>query len=157
MNATLINEMGSSEGSPNVKRIDIVYDPLITLRNEVRAIWEADDLETKEWRIFCLRGNPTMTLSFLAILDPHTIPKPFQKALLQLLKSAGKLRHCHNPSCAAPYFVARRRSQKYCCADCTMPGQRELKRHWWQKNGNEWRKNRIQKATHKTKRPTRGQ
>jgi hypothetical protein len=153
---TLISETDSGEGSSNRQTINDVYDPLIALRNEVRAIWREDDPETKEWRIFCLRGDPTMTLSFLATLDPHMMPKLFQKAVLHLFKSAGKLRCCHNPDCPAQYFVACRRSQKYCSADCTLPTQRKQKRRWWRKNGHEWRENRIQRAAHKTKRPTRG-
>jgi hypothetical protein len=155
LNAKLISETGSGEGSSNRQTINVSYDPLIALRNEVRAIWREDDPETKEWRIFCLRGDPTMTLSLLATLDPRMMPKPFQRAVLHLFKSASKLRCCHNPDCPAPYFVARRRSQKYCSADCTLPTLREQKRRWWRKNGGEWRENRVQKTAHKTKRTTR--
>jgi hypothetical protein len=66
MNASLISETSSGEGSSNRQTINVVYDPLIALRDDLRAIWKEDDPETKEWRIFCLRGDPTTTLSSLA-------------------------------------------------------------------------------------------
>jgi hypothetical protein len=161
--AAISNTMDFGEGSSIDKGEGASYEvsvghPLKALRNEVRAIWRADELETKEWLIFCLRGgDPTLTLSFLSRLSPHMMPKPFQTAVLHLLKSASKLRCCHNPDCAAPYFLARRRSQKYCSVDCNLPAQREYKRRWWHKNGDEWRKLRAHRTRHKVKHKTERQ
>jgi hypothetical protein len=154
-NATFSSDIGFGAESSTEQRINVGYDPLLALRNEARAIWREDDLETKEWRVYWLRGDPTMSASFLATLDPHMRPTFFDKAVLHLLKSASRLRCCRNPECAAPYFFARRRSQKYCSEDCTLPFQRDYKRRWWHKSGNQWRKSRARKATHKTRHPTR--
>lgn len=155
VNDTFGSGNGFGEESSTERRINVGCDPLITLRDDVRTIWREDDLETKEWRVYWLRGDPTMSASYLATLDPHMRPKTFDKAVLHLLKSASRLRCCRNPECAAPYFFARRRSQKYCSEDCTLPFQRDYKRRWWHKNGDQWRKSRARKATHKTRRSTR--
>ena len=47
---------------------------------------------------------------------------------------AERLCYCENSSCPAPYFVARRRDQKYCSADCAGPAKRAAKLKWWRKN-----------------------
>jgi hypothetical protein len=59
---------------------------------------------------------------------------------LRAVQIADRMRYCPNPTCPAPYFIARRRSQKYCSDDCALPAQRELKRAWWKEHGDEWRK-----------------
>jgi hypothetical protein len=67
-------------------------------------------------------------------------------ALYQSLKIADRMRVCGNPECLAPFFLARRRSQKYCSAACAAPAVRELKRAWWNEHGLEWSRAR-RKAT----------
>jgi hypothetical protein len=65
---------------------------------------------------------------------------PFLLVGLRALQVADRMKYCPNPSCAAPYFIAKRRSQKYCCDTCALPSQREFKRQWWAEHGNAWRK-----------------
>lgn len=68
-------------------------------------------------------------------------------ALWQGSKIADRMRVCGNPDCRVmPYFVARRRSQKYCSETCAAPAIRELKRAWWSEHGLEWSRARRKAA-----------
>jgi hypothetical protein len=68
---------------------------------------------------------------------------------LLIFHSVGDLRHCENPDCPAPRFIARRKDQIFCSGDCA---GLVAKRRWWAKHGEEWRKRRKQ---NKLKRRTR--
>jgi len=59
----------------------------------------------------------------------------FGQVLLRAFEIADRLRFCPTPKCPAPYFIARRRSQKYCSDACSLPVQRECKRAWWREHG----------------------
>lgn len=44
-------------------------------------------------------------------------------------------KHCTNPDCLAPYFIAKRRDQTVCDAEiCKAEKQREHARRWWNEN-----------------------
>jgi hypothetical protein len=48
---------------------------------------------------------------------------------------AGKTAICANPDCLTPYFVKKRKTQKYCeSGPCVDQAQREQKRLWWERN-----------------------
>lgn len=50
-------------------------------------------------------------------------------------QAAGKTAICANPDCHSPYFIKRRKTQKYCTSGpCTEQAQREQKRLWWERN-----------------------
>ena len=66
----------------------------------------------------------------------------FTIMMLHATRLADRMRYCLNPACVAPYFIARRRSQKYCSDACSAPRQREYKRLWWSAHGEEWRRER---------------
>lgn len=122
---------------------------LMPLRDTLREIWRAPDARAKEWGLFrisqdfFLRGYPDMIqrsasngTDFLLSWEAPTRTEQF---LLELLKWADFLRYCANPDCAAPYFIAAKRRQKYCHTECAKPTQRESKKRWWAKNGRQWR------------------
>lgn len=49
---------------------------------------------------------------------------------------AGKIGLCENPECPAPYFVKRRRTQKFCEAGaCTDYAHRQYALKWWNTDG----------------------
>lgn len=52
------------------------------------------------------------------------------------------MRRCENSDCPAPYFIAKRRTQKFCSEVCAAPAQREYKNAWWREHGKEWRQDR---------------
>ncbi len=64
----------------------------------------------------------------------------FAQVLLRAFEIADRMRRCPNPDCPAPYFIAQRRSQKYCSDACALPAQREFKRDWWREHGSSWRR-----------------
>lgn len=124
------------------------------LRNWIRSVWLAQDDRTRRWLLYPLldaemyvskgRAPWVSTLCFLEepmkiSLDP---PRPFEQALIYLLNSAKRTRHCKNLDCPAPYFFADRRNQKYCSEICALPEQRAFKRRWWKQKGKKWRENR---------------
>ena len=56
-------------------------------------------------------------------------------AMLQVMDNARKLHYCGNPECPAPYFLAKKSSQRFCSEVCAQAGQREAKRNWWNEHG----------------------
>ncbi|HKR33110.1 MAG TPA: hypothetical protein VJT08_21700 [Terriglobales bacterium] len=60
----------------------------------------------------------------------------FAQVLLRAFEVADRMRHCPTANCPAPYFIARRRSQKYCSDACALPAQRAFKRTWWREHAN---------------------
>lgn len=60
-------------------------------------------------------------------------------SLLWATKHADRFRCCESPACPALYFIAERRTQKYCLEACANVAQREQKRTWWSEHGPEWR------------------
>jgi hypothetical protein len=59
---------------------------------------------------------------------------PMEAALYHLQRIGDRARHCPNPECPAPYFIAMKKGQKYCSPDCAEPSRRESKRKWWNVN-----------------------
>ena len=119
------------------------------LRQLLRHVWDQPDKRTREWGIFLLllttRGEAgSGHITLLGFPGPLPPPTPFEEALLHFVDIGDRARHCQNPECAAPYFFAARRSQKYCSGDCARPAQQESKKRWWDEHGSEWRKTRQQ-------------
>jgi hypothetical protein len=59
----------------------------------------------------------------------------FQAACYALLRHSTLARFCANSDCPAPYFVARRATQRYCSPDCLKPFQKQWKLDWWNREG----------------------
>jgi hypothetical protein len=107
-------------------------------------IWDTPDLRVKESLVLgLLRAVPGFGLW---LVRPRYVPSPFEQVLIHFFKSADKARHCGNPDCLTPYFIASRRSQKYCSDTCAAPAQREFKRRWWAEHGEARRKARKRSA-----------
>lgn len=126
----------------------------------LRLAWDTSDLREKEWHLFKardsfhystvfqplfdekLRKAPTGTNPFDEPLTPEedaarlSVPAftPLEQALYHLQRIAKRMRHCLNPECPAPYFLAKKKGQKYCTAKCSAPMQRQQKRDWWREN-----------------------
>jgi hypothetical protein len=129
---------------------------LVPLRDTLRAIWRAPDVRTKQWGIFRITQDffqqgdrklihrPLADFSdmFLTGLKP---PGRTERLLLEFMRWSELTRFCGNPDCPAPYFIAIRRTQKYCSVDCSEPAQREIKQKWWASNGRRWREARTKR------------
>jgi hypothetical protein len=58
----------------------------------------------------------------------------------------------NNEDCPAPYFVRKRRTQKFCeSGPCVAHGQRLRSRKWWSEHGNEWREQAQKKSSGRAK------
>jgi len=66
----------------------------------------------------------------------------FQAAVYQLLRRSALAKHCANPECPAPYFIAGRTTQQYCSEKCSGVLQRAHKLQWWNEHGPSWRRKR---------------
>ena len=110
------------------------------------AVLEFRDALRELWR----RSRLQKTLEIGVLTDAHfsfhrgqgyvqVQPIDFLHGTVMLLLlrdlSRGRTAICANPQCVSPYFVKRRRTQKYCMAGpCTEHSQREHKREWWRKH-----------------------
>ena len=64
-------------------------------------------------------------------------PDDLWRALcLAFIGFSDRMRKCQNPTCAAPYFLATRRDQKFCNETCS---RRVANRRWWNRHGAQWR------------------
>jgi hypothetical protein len=60
---------------------------------------------------------------------------------LAFIGFSDRTRKCQNPTCAAPYFLASRRDQKFCNEQCS---RLVANRRWWDQHGAEWRRDHKQ-------------
>jgi hypothetical protein len=72
---------------------------------------------------------------------------PFAQVLVRAIDISNRMRRCTNFECPAPYFIARRLTQKYCSDACAQPAQKEFKRRWWREHGSDWRSGRMKNRT----------
>jgi len=117
-------------------------------QNWLRSIWIAKDMRLRFYLaspvLTSLAAKKRLWKWFSAKLedfadspvcfDPLPKPKPFERAIWHLVYSIGRSRRCQNRECPAPYFWARRRTQKFCSSICAGPAKRKAKRRWWRKN-----------------------
>ena len=52
-------------------------------------------------------------------------PVPCEGAFDYLLAHHNRARYCQNSICPAPYFFAKRHTQRYCCEKCAQGGQKD--------------------------------
>ena len=115
---------------------------ILEARNELRELWGANTPATRKEEILTrwLRRGPT---DFMVprwkgrafILTPnYTNLRAF--LFMAITHRSARFAHCHNPGCPAPYFLAKRRSQKFCeRGDCTAYAQRKYALKWWNAEG----------------------
>lgn len=78
-----------------------------------------------------------------------TIHDPFLQVLFRALEKAKWMRLCRNRDCRHPFFVATKRTDKYCSQECARPAKRAAKLRWWKRHGRAWRAARKQKSKRK--------
>lgn len=131
--------------------LDWTGTQVLGLRNLVRRAWIAPDIRTREYLLFLAQREDLIAgdaryinNEFTGQLSP---PSQIEQALIYLRRCGNLARYCANADCPAPYFIAKRKSQKYCTDACSAPAQREFKRRWWADHGEEWRAARVTKKT----------
>lgn len=111
-------------------------------RNELRELWAGNTPATRKDEIltgWLRRGTADFLLpqwkgrTFRLIPNYSSLRSLLFKAILD---RSSHFAQCHNPDCLAPYFLAKRRSQKYCeRGDCTAYAQRQYALKWWYAKG----------------------
>jgi len=76
----------------------------------------------------------------------------FQQGLYLLVSNSRLAKVCANPDCLAPYFIAKKATQRYCSDACSGVFQRDCKRRWWAEHGKQWRAKRKKAPSGKTQR-----
>lgn len=136
---------------------DYWLDLIMRLRTRLAEAWRAPTVLAREISILRLIGIYLYTGEEPRFVDSKFVHynedywaveaasqvDAFVLVLLRALHVFDRMRYCPNPECPAPYFIAIRRSQKYCSDACALPAQREFKRKWWQEHGSTWRKKRA--------------
>jgi hypothetical protein len=115
------------------------------LKDGLRAVWKAQDRYSTEWclaslrfLVYCEESSPDSCLEARWYNAPPRTP--IQQALIYLGTKIGKLHTCAIADCNAPYYFAKRRTDRYCGNDdCASRAQRAAKKAWWNKYGKEWR------------------
>lgn len=112
-------------------------------RRDLRAIW-SDAVSTGQkqqyvdaW-LYAALGRPDkpgiwapLKVGHL-ILNPLSFPAQFVAAILE---NSQRFAVCENPECVAPFFLAKRRTQKFCeRGECTRYAQNQYALRWWKEN-----------------------
>ena len=125
----------------------VADDEIFALRNELRRVWNADTPANEKQSILnkwtswhpsgfaSLRFQAWFPSVPLGRLLPHH--ENLHAQLVQgVLEHSGHFVHCANPSCLAPFFIARRRDQRVCeQGECTKHAQRQFSLEWWNREG----------------------
>jgi hypothetical protein len=132
------------------------------LRDKIRQVWLEPNLLRRQLAALCLflevaielLQDETRTSSgarrpvirpgedLLEVLNriPVPPPDPLSEVFSYFTDSTGRARYCPGPECLTPYFLAKRRTQRYCSDACSKPAQQRFKREWWGQHGKAWRK-----------------
>lgn len=132
---------------------------LIGCRNDLRRLWQVEDMDQKDWGIHLLReqmyhisAHPTIASGvFARMLKEGPPPRDaLQQALLYFQAKSYLARICARRDCNhLPFFFAEKSNQQHCSPDCARASQSESKRRWWLSEGKRWRK--ARKDTRKGK------
>jgi hypothetical protein len=126
-------------------------------REKLRGIWEGD--EDNALREFLLPPDPPpleisgglqvgLVWNSPIVFDlprSQIVYQPrtdFQRAIYTLFLRSALAKVCGNPDCQAPYFVAKKATQRYCSDVCAQVFQKAWKKKWWAEHGEEWRRGR---------------
>jgi len=151
---------GVSHSDSWVINSDSVLDASKRIRSYLAEAWRAPTLLAREISLLKIVGMYLDTREEPRLVDSKVFRyneeywakeaasrvDAFVLVLLRALHIADRMRYCPNPACPAPYFIAKKRRQKYCSDACALPAQREFKRAWWDEHGEEWRAKRKRKA-----------
>ncbi len=145
---------------------------LLSLRDELREVWDARTSQDRKhlllrrwlaWQPSKQTGEaysawePILSRGLL-VPDHHNLHAQLAFAALE---HARRFACCKNEGCPARFFLAKRRTQKYCeRGDCLAHAQREYALKWWRKKEEQRRRQeqshrRSKKLKAKARRKTR--
>jgi hypothetical protein len=118
-------------------------DLLHELTHTLRMVWNAHDIRSRDWFITMARlaaherlhaSEPNPEKRHYLTWDKPPDETPFEAVMFYLQRKSDYVARCDNPTCAAPYFLAAKRSQRYCSERCATEGLRAAKLRWWNEN-----------------------
>lgn len=112
--------------------------PALRKRDVLRMIWRRDELANDYLKVLLAGSRVVFDWNRGEIV--YKPEDDFEQALYALFRNSSRARVCGNPDCPAPYFVAGRKSERYCGEDCARVFQQEWKRNWWKQKGAKLRK-----------------
>jgi hypothetical protein len=150
-------------GAPFGTHLQLWSEALRWVQVYLRLAWRAPDDRYREWCLYEMRRywrDSTVVVAFHteeprithdifsavpapgidpSLVDKRMIEPPnitaFEAAAFYFQSRIGDLaKYCGNPHCREPYFIADKRSQKFCSEKCAGSGNRESKRKWWRNN-----------------------
>jgi hypothetical protein len=117
---------------------------VFTMRDDLRAIWERKVAEEQvtsvltRWLVWTTKSYPPQYAVFPWIPDIRTgrlLPNPRDlpvRLVMAVLEHYPNLFKCANPECVVPYFIAKRKSQRFCeRGECTRYAQNQYALKWW--------------------------
>jgi hypothetical protein len=127
------------------KWVYYVEPRILLLRNTLRGAWvggvEAGQQMERLLKLREFPGEASVDSSASVSVDWRRgslvfVPRSeVEAACYALLQKSTLAKFCANPDCPAPYFVARRATQRYCSPDCLKPFQKQSKLEWWNREG----------------------
>lgn len=116
----------------------------INAQEHLRGMWQSLDIHPEEE----IEGG---SLQFRQGKVTYVSATLFMYLYVDLVTTPiDRIKVCKREKCAHPYFIAGHLKQRFCSDECAEVGQRELKKAWWDKNGQVWRANRRTGARSKT-------
>ena len=121
----------------------------------LRKAWAGDSGSIAEIEVqvkYALEAQPSVKAGGIELTTENLWS--FICILFLLDRKAGKTGVCANPECPAPYFVRRRKDQKYCeRGSCSAYAQRQYALGWWERKGYEIRakKSKARQAKRRTR------
>lgn len=119
--------------------------------NKKHSTWDVvrHDLTTELMGVKVI-GGPALSHPGIEVSDLRKLGKDLTIVLeasslwqylcaLLAFHEIGELRTCQNLDCPAPRFIAKRKDQVFCSADCAAL---ITKRRWWERHGEKWRQGR---------------
>ncbi len=125
-----------------------------------RKLYEVLSAITRDSVLKAMEGTdaviegPTTNIPLPYVNQMREIPEVAFDAVidrLNLLRSRELTKYCANRECPAPYYIARRKSQRYCGDHCAELFELEAKRNWWKEHGSDWRESRHKSNTERVK------
>jgi hypothetical protein len=118
---------------------------LFDLAKRLRAAWDEPNLRKRERLIFEFHRQYRVGLNPSAQEWPEQTLFDDVMDHFRMVATQARAKYCGNPDCPNPYFIAAKRSYKYCSPDCSGPSQKKFKREWWAAHGPGWRQRREAK------------
>lgn len=144
-NLGFIERVGATEQAlAHAKAIaEAQRNPVLRKRDVLRRIWRGDEYANDYLKLLLYSSKTSPHRVEFNWKRGELVYQPldqFERAVYALFRNSRLVRVCENPDCPARYFIAKRRTQRYCGEDCASVFQRAWKLSWWKEKGSKLRR-----------------